>query len=80
VEYHDPHVPVIKSTREHSHWAGKQSVVWDREMVSGFDLVLIATNHACINYQELANWASCIVDTRNAMAGIERKPQQIWNA
>jgi UDP-N-acetyl-D-glucosamine dehydrogenase len=80
VEYHDPHVPVIKSTREHSHWAGKESVVWDHETVRRFDLVLIATNHACINYRELAKWASCIVDTRNAMAGIEHKPQQIWNA
>ena len=34
-----------------------------------FDLVLISTNHACVNYEELAAWAPCIVDTRNAMAG-----------
>ena len=33
VDYHDPYVPVIKPTREHSHWAGKESVAWDREAI-----------------------------------------------
>lgn len=80
LEYHDPYVPAIKLTREHSHWAGKKSAAWTKEVIEGFDLVLIATNHACIHYRELAEWASCIVDTRNAMAGIDPKPQQIWNA
>src|SRR5216684_4613348 len=30
VDYYDPYVPVIKPTREHSHFAGKQSVEWNR--------------------------------------------------
>jgi len=80
VAYHDPYVPVIKPTREHPHWAGTRSVAWDRETVAGFDLVLLATNHACVNYQQLADWASCIVDTRNAMNGIATRPGQVWKA
>ena len=48
----------------------RKSVAWDKETITGFDLVLIATNHACVNYQQLADWTACIVDTRNAMAGI----------
>ncbi len=80
VAYHDPYVPVIRPTREHPHWAGTQTVAWDRTTISRFDLVLIATNHACINYQELAAWAPCIVDTRNAMVGIETRPGQVWKA
>ena len=80
LEYYDPYVPVIRPTREHSHWAGKKSLDWKREAIAAFDLVLIATNHACVNYAELANWASCIVDTRNAMAGVSSNPQQIWCA
>ena len=80
LDYHDPYVPVIKPTREHSHWAGKESVPWDRATISSFDLVLIATNHACVNYQELANWAACIVDTRNAMATCRTKPGQVLKA
>ena len=80
LEYHDPYVPVIKPTREHSHWAGKKSVPWQKELISGFDVVVIATNHSSVNYKELADWCPCIVDTRNAMAGLRSKPRQIWNA
>jgi UDP-N-acetyl-D-glucosamine dehydrogenase len=71
VEYYDPCVPVIKRTREHSHWAGKKSVEWDRATIESFNLVLIATNHSCVNYQDLAGWAHCIVDARNAMAPVK---------
>jgi UDP-N-acetyl-D-glucosamine dehydrogenase len=80
VSYHDPYVPVIKPTREHPHWAKTRSTAWDRETVSKFDLVLIATKHACVNYKELAQWADCIVDTRNAMAGIPTKSGQVCKA
>ncbi len=51
VEYNDPYVPVIKLTREHPQWAGRESVGWNESTVSGFDLVLIATNHSCVDYK-----------------------------
>jgi UDP-N-acetyl-D-glucosamine dehydrogenase len=80
VSYYDPYVPVIKLTREHPQWAGTKSVAWDKTTVSGFDAVLIATNHKSVNYQELADWSGCIVDTRNAMHGMNTKPNQVWKA
>ena len=80
VAYYDPYVPVIRPTREHPHWAGTKSVAWNKETITAFDLVLIATNHACINYQELANWTACVVDTRNAMAAIPTLPNHVWKA
>ena len=80
VAYHDPYVPVIRPTREHPQFAGTKSVPWGRESMSGFDLVLIATKHSNVNYRELAEWAVCIVDSRNAMAGIKTKPGQVWKA
>jgi UDP-N-acetyl-D-glucosamine dehydrogenase len=80
LEYYDPYVPVVKPTREHSHWAGKKSVEWDRATIESFDLVLIATNHNCVNYQDLADWAQCIVDTRNAMSGTHVRPGKVWKA
>ncbi len=80
VAYYDPYVPVIRPTREHGHWAGTKSVVWTREVIAGFDLVLISTNHACINYQELAQWAPLIVDTRNAMNVVKTSTGQVWKA
>src|SRR3984893_502392 len=39
VAYYDPHVPVIRPTREHPHWAGTRSVPWGRATIVGFDAV-----------------------------------------
>jgi len=80
VAYYDPHVPVIRPTREHPHWAGTHSVSWNRETLQKFDAVIIATNHKVINYHELADWSACIVDARNAMAGVKVKAGQVWKA
>lgn len=80
VAYHDPYVPVIRPTREHAHWAGTKSAPWDHATLTGYDLVLIATNHACIDYKQLAEWCPCIVDTRNAMAAVPTAAKQVWKA
>ena len=80
VEYYDPYVPEIKPTREHQQWAGKKSADWNRTSIERFDLVLIATNHDSVNYAELADWAQCIVDTRNAMSDIPVRSGQVWKA
>ena len=80
VEYYDPYVPVIRPTREHSQFAGKKSAAWDRTTIENFDVVLIATNHSSVRYHELAEWAHCIVDTRNAMAGVSVAHGKVWKA
>ncbi|HOW68525.1 MAG TPA: nucleotide sugar dehydrogenase [Candidatus Paceibacterota bacterium] len=80
VHYYDPHVPVIRPTREHPQWAGVRSVDWKQEVISSFDLVLIATAHEAVNYGDLAAWAACIVDTRNVMKDIPVRPGQVWKA
>ena len=80
VAYYDPYVPVVRPTREHAHWTGTRSVNWDRQTLESFDAVIVATNHQTVNYQELADWAPCIVDTRNAMVTVTTKPGQVWKA
>ena len=80
VDYHDTYIPVVKPTREHPQWAGLKSVPWEQAVIASYDLVLLATNHANVNYHELGSWAKCVVDTRNAMAGITTKPGQVWKA
>lgn len=80
VEYYDPYVPVIRPTREHAQWTGTKSIVWDRHTIGSFDLVLIATKHSVVNYQELARWSQGIVDTRNAMSGIDTGSCRVWKA
>jgi len=79
VEYHDPYIPLIKPTRQHSQFAGKKSMEWN-QTIQNFELVLIATNHSCVNYQELGDWAQCIIDTRNAMASVQVALGKVWKA
>jgi len=78
--YYDPYVPMIRPSREHAHWAGMKSVEWDEPTIRSFDLVLISTAHACIDYAQLGQWARIIVDTRNAMKGIDTISGKVWRA
>jgi UDP-N-acetyl-D-glucosamine dehydrogenase len=78
--YYDPHIPEIKSTREHAHWTGARSINWDHSEIKEFDAIVISTAHSSVDYKELASWSGCIVDTRNAMTTISTKPGQVWKA
>jgi len=80
VAYYDPHIPVIGPMREHAAWTGQRSVAWKREVIQGFDAVVIATAHDAVNYKELTDWASCIIDTRNALADVKATPGKVWKA
>lgn len=80
ISYYDPFVPEIKPSREYSHWAGEKSIEWNKENIASYDAVVISTNHSKINYDELAEWANVIVDTRNAMNGSKTGSGQVWKA
>jgi UDP-N-acetyl-D-glucosamine dehydrogenase len=55
-------------------------VAWNRRSIASFDLVLVATAHACVDHGQLARWATTIVDTRNAMASVRTRRGQVWKA
>jgi UDP-N-acetyl-D-glucosamine dehydrogenase len=74
VAYYDPHVPVIRPTREHSDWQGVASIAWDEEAIRDFDAAVIVTAHSAINYEQLAAWSKCIVDTRNVFGSWTLEP------
>jgi UDP-N-acetyl-D-glucosamine dehydrogenase len=80
IAYHDPYVPVIPLTRAHPQWTGLRSIAWEESTVRSFDACLISTAHNNVDYQQLADWSSLIIDTRNAMKGISTKPSQVWKA
>ena len=81
VAFYDSYIPTIPLTREHAEYTGRNSVEWNQATISEFDAVLIATNHSDINYQELAHWSDCVIDTRNAMKGIPpRQEHHIFKA
>lgn len=76
VEYYDPFVPVVPKMREFGHWKGIKSIDWNKSEVASYDLVLIATNHSTIDYNELTDWAQLVVDSRNACP----KDKKVWMA
>ncbi|MDA8736503.1 nucleotide sugar dehydrogenase [Opitutales bacterium] len=77
VEYHDPYIPIIIPTREHAFWTGQESMAWTEKELRSCDAVLIATNHANVDYQQLAQWCDCIIDSRNAMKSIATDQGQV---
>lgn len=81
ISYYDHYIPEIWPTREHDEWTGLKTVGWNKETISGFDAVIISTNHSDINYQELVDWSNIIIDTRNALKHIKGNTEnQIWKA
>ncbi|MCG8528497.1 MAG: nucleotide sugar dehydrogenase [Opitutales bacterium] len=63
VSYNDPHVPVIKPTREFSHFAGKES----QEITADYDCILLATHHREYADFDFSDFDIPIVDTRNCI-------------
>ena len=80
VAYHDPHVPKIPRTREYAEWAGRQSVPWDQAALAGYDLGVILTAHRSVQHAQLTEWLPAVVDTRNALAGVENPKAAVWKA
>ena len=80
IRYFDPYFPEVPQTREHSDWAGVKSMEWREESLRECDLAVILTTHNGVNYTQLAEWISIVVDTRNTMAGVETGSTKIWKA
>jgi UDP-N-acetyl-D-glucosamine dehydrogenase len=73
VSYNDPHIPVIRPTREHPHLAGRTST----EISDTYDLILLATNHAPYHSYDFSEFKCPIVDTRNC---ITKHPKHYYKA
>jgi UDP-N-acetyl-D-glucosamine dehydrogenase len=68
VDYHDPYVPVIRPSREHSHLAGRKSARLDLPC----DLILISTAHAAFKQNDFSQLEVPLVDTRNCITAPKR--------
>jgi UDP-N-acetyl-D-glucosamine dehydrogenase len=78
ISYHDPFVPAIRPSREHARWAGLKSMQWSQSVISEQDVVIVATAHTTIDFQQLGQWAGCVVDTRNVIKSDARA--KVWKA
>ena len=73
VVYNDPHIPVIKPTREHPHLTGRTSSPID----DSYDMILLATNHKEYHAYDFSEFKCPIVDTRNC---IDKHPANYYKA
>ncbi len=80
VDYHDPHIPEIRPSREHGEFAGRKSVPLTAESIKTYDLVLLSTHHKQVDYELVAKNARSIVDTRNAFGAFDLNPSQYYKA
>lgn len=71
VNYYDPYIPVIPETREHPGLANINSIELTEKSLIKHDVVIICTDHDCIDYSLLVKHSKLIVDTRNATAKVE---------
>jgi len=61
IVYHDPFVP-----RFEEHGITMESVALTDELMAGIDLVIITSDHTCVDYSWVADKARHVLDTRNA--------------
>jgi UDP-N-acetyl-D-glucosamine dehydrogenase len=66
VVYHDPHVPELREDG-----GVRTGVPFTQEEIEAADCILIATDHQAVDYRRLIGQAAPVVDTRNAMRGLD---------
>lgn len=72
VDYHDPFVPVLNE-----EGLNRASRDLSPEALAAADCVVVVTDHTAVNYGFVAEHTSLIVDTRNALARVERPRARI---
>ena len=78
VDYNDPYVPATPKQREHN--LRMRSKKLTAAMLSGYDCVLIATDHSTYDYPWIVEHAQLVVDTRNATARCRNGRRKIVKA
>jgi UDP-N-acetyl-D-glucosamine dehydrogenase len=66
VVYHDPHVPFVNE-----HGVARESVPFEEHELRAAHCILIATDHGGVDYRRLVGLPVPVVDTRNAMRGLD---------
>lgn len=78
VDYNDPYIPRTHKQRRHD--LGMISKRLSARTLASYDLVLIATDHSCYDYEWIVGSAKLVVDTRNATVGTRCNRSKIVRA
>jgi UDP-N-acetyl-D-glucosamine dehydrogenase len=73
VDYHDPYVPSLAA-----EGLPLRSVTAEPTPdARGYDLVVIATDHTCVDYSRLVREAACVLDCRNACRDVRHGAEKV---
>ncbi len=78
VDYNDPHVSTTHKMRRYD--LNMASVALTADTVTRYDCVLVATDHSAYDWQMIADHATLIVDTRNALGSVTGRRDHIFTA
>ena len=78
LDYNDPYFPALYKMR-HYDFSNKRSVELNSKNVSGYDCVLIATDHTSYDYDAIVRDAKLVVDSRNATRRVKEHRGKIVN-
>ncbi|MDX9753752.1 MAG: nucleotide sugar dehydrogenase [bacterium] len=78
VSYHDPYIPDYPKSRHGD--MGLSSIPLTEGTIQQHDLVMVLTDHSCIDYQWVVNQAKIVVDTRNATRDVSENRDRIIKA
>jgi len=75
VDYHDPYFPRLPKMRKYDY--DLASVEVTPEVLASYRAVVIATDHTCFKYDEIARDAHLVLDTRNATQHVREHREKI---
>jgi len=78
IDYNDPHISRTHPMRNYDF--DMASVPLSEESLASYDAVVISTNHSAYDWQFIADNASLVVDTRNAMKNVTGRRDHIVKA
>jgi len=78
VDYNDPYIPRTHKQRRHDLRMKSRKLT--ARMLAGYDLVVIATDHSCYDYDWIVKHAKLVVDTRNATSDVKAGRRRIVKA
>lgn len=78
VDYNDPYIP--KTHRQRKHDLKMASKKLSANMLAGYDVVLISTDHSDYDYGWIVKNARLVVDARNATAGVRGAVKKVVKA
>ena len=71
VDFHDPHVPVLKTKKATGKLNNTPSVALTPETIAKYDACMILTDHDKVDYAALTRHAKLIVDTRGVCRSLK---------